>query len=83
MLHTKSFFKISPLVPEKIFKGFYHIWTWWPSWSCDQHHVNKFPSPYTQKLTYKIWLKMAQWFLRKASFNFQKMTLTLDTDIPS
>ena len=18
---------------------FYHIWAWWPSWSCDQHHV--------------------------------------------
>ena len=21
-------------------KGFYHIWAWWPSWSCDQHHHN-------------------------------------------
>ena len=34
--------------------------------------------PYIQNL-----VKMAQWFLRKASFNFQKMTLTLDTHIPS
>ena len=26
---------IGLLVPEKkIFKGFYHIWTWQPSWSC-------------------------------------------------
>ena len=23
----------------------------------------------TRKLTYKIWFKMAQWFLRKANFN--------------
>ena len=28
-------------------KGFYHIWAWWPSWSCDQHHVNKFSFPCT------------------------------------
>ena len=25
-------------------KGFYHIWAWRPSWSSDQHHVNKFSS---------------------------------------
>ena len=30
--------------------------------------INSFPS--TQKYTYKMCLKMAQWFLRKASFNF-------------
>ena len=21
---------------------FYNIWAWWPSWSCDQHHVIRF-----------------------------------------
>ena len=42
-----------------------------PSWLCDQHHVHGFLFPCTWKLTYKIWLKMAQWFLIKASFNFQ------------
>ena len=41
MLH-KSFLEIGPLVPEKILKGFYAIWTWLPFWSCDQHHVIKF-----------------------------------------
>ena len=35
-----------------------------------QHHVNKISLPCTWKLTYKIWLKMAQWFLRKAGFKF-------------
>ena len=26
-------------VPEKKFEGFYHIYAWRPSWSCDQHCV--------------------------------------------
>ena len=31
---------IGLLVPEKnILKGFYHIWTWRPSWSCDINHL--------------------------------------------
>ena len=39
--HIPSFMEIGSLVPE-ILKGFYHIWAWLPSWSCDQHHVDKF-----------------------------------------
>ena len=82
--YIPSLVKIGSLIPE-IFEGFlptYHIWARWPSWSCDpvatnilsfpllnEHQVNKFSFPCTQKLTYKIWLKMAQWFLRKANFN--------------
>ena len=27
-------------------KGFYHIWAWRPSWSCDQDHVKNFISLY-------------------------------------
>ena len=42
------------------FLGFYHIWAWWPSWSCDQD----FHSPIPLKLHMKFdWL--AQWFLRR------------------
>ena len=26
---------------EDFLKGFYHIWAWRPSWSCDQHHVKQ------------------------------------------
>ena len=26
---------------EEDFKGVYHICAWRPSWSCDQHHINK------------------------------------------
>ena len=43
-----SFVEIGPLVPEeKIFKSFYHIWAWRPSWSCDVDHLYKlsFPLP--------------------------------------
>ena len=57
--------------PAGFLKGFYHIWAWWPAKSCDQHHIDKFSFPCAYKLTFKIWLKMAHWFLRKASFNFQ------------
>ena len=52
--YIPSFMKSSPPVLEKIFEGFYHIWAWRQSWSCDQDHVNKFSFPYTCKLSYKI-----------------------------
>ena len=32
------------LVPKKMFEGFYHIWAWKPSWSCDQEHLKKISS---------------------------------------
>ena len=42
MLHTK-FREIGTPVPEKkIFEGFYHIWAWRLSWSCDQHLASDF-----------------------------------------
>ena len=34
-----SFVEIGPPVPEKIFYGFYYIWAWRPSWSCDLDHL--------------------------------------------
>ena len=43
-----SFKIIGLLVLEKkIFKGFYHIWAWRPSWPCDLDHLYKlsFPLP--------------------------------------
>ena len=36
------------LVPEKkICKGFYHIWTWRLSWSCDINHLYSFSLPHS------------------------------------
>ena len=57
MLHTKlSFVKIGPPVPEKIFKGFYHIWSWRPSWSCDLDHLYKLSFFLAKEVPHKIWL---------------------------
>ena len=51
---------------EDVFwRVYYHIWPWQPSWSCDQHHFTKSSFLCIQELTYKIWLEMAKWFLRK------------------
>ena len=36
-----SFTEIGPLVKKLFVKGFYHIWTWRPSWSCDPEASNK------------------------------------------
>ena len=48
--YITSFMKIGPpVLKKKILKGFYHIWAWRPSWSCDQDHVNKFSFPYKLK----------------------------------
>ena len=38
MLHT-NFLEPFNWFRGRFLKGFYHIWTWQPSWSCDQHHV--------------------------------------------
>ena len=45
--YEPSFVEIGPPVPEEIFYGFYHIWAWQPSWSCDLDHLYKllFPLP--------------------------------------
>ena len=91
--YIPSFIEIGPTVLEKrILKGFYHIWTWQPFWSCDPYHVIKFSFPCTLKLSYKIWFRTAKYFLRKSGFNFcmyttldqgQEMKVTFDTHIPS
>ena len=61
--YIPSFMEIGPLFPEKILKGFYHIWAWWPSWSCDPDAANKllFPAPHI------IWLWLAKRFQRSSS----------------
>ena len=42
MLHTK-FRRSRPVGSgEEDFLRVFTIWAWWPSWSCDQHHVIRF-----------------------------------------
>ena len=57
MLHN-----IGLLFPEKILKGFYLIWAWWPSWSCDQEHLCKFFSPTLRSLHIKFELNWLSGF---------------------
>ena len=33
------------ILERKLLKGFYHIWVWRPSWSCDLNHLKKLSSP--------------------------------------
>ena len=65
MLQT-SFVEISlPVLEKKILKGFYHIWAWQPSWSCDPDVANKISFPLPKDAPHKIWLRLAKRFLRR------------------
>ena len=60
MLHAK-FQDIGFLVLEKkIFKGFYYIWAWRPSWSCDLDHLYKLSFPLPKEAPHEIWLLIGQ-----------------------
>ena len=42
---------------EKDFlKGFYHIWAWWPSLSCEADAANKLSFPLPKEAPHIIWL---------------------------
>ena len=47
-------------VLEKIFKGFYHIWAWWPSWSKDHDHFSNLLFPQPNEAQSEIWAKLVQ-----------------------
>ena len=65
-----SFKIIGLLVLEKkIFKGFYHIWAWRPSWSCDLDHLYKLSFPLPKETPHKIWLSLAKRFQRRRCLN--------------
>ena len=50
---------------RRFLKGFYHIWAWRPSWSCDQDHLNKLSFPHPKESPYEISVQLAQWFQRR------------------
>ena len=45
-----------PVQEKMIFKVFYHIWAWQPSWSCDLDHLYKLSFPLPKEAPHKIWL---------------------------
>ena len=49
-------FKIIELLvlEKKIFKGFYHVWAWWPSWSCGLDHLYNLSFPLPKEAAQKI-----------------------------
>ena len=68
MLHT------NPRSPafwfwRRFLKGFYHIWAWQPSWSCDQNILYKFWLTYHKESLHEIWVQLGQRFVRKLCFN--------------
>ena len=63
--YIPSFMTIGPLVGEKLFEGFYLIWAWWSSWSCDLDPTNKLSFPHLMDAPHEIWLQLAQWFERR------------------
>ena len=65
-----SFKIIGLLVLEKkIFKGFYHIWAWRPSWSGDLDYLYKLSFPLPKEAPHKIWLLLAKRFQRRRCLN--------------
>ena len=51
-----SFTEIGQLVlGKKSFKGFYHIWAWWPYWSCDLDSIKTFLFLSTLRATYETY----------------------------
>ena len=49
--------------------GFYHIWSWRPSWSCDPDAVNKISFPLPKEAPHKIWLWSVKGFQRRRSLS--------------
>ena len=55
-MHIPSFKVISLSVLRRRFlKGFYNIWAWQPSWSCDLDSMNKFSFPDPIETPKVIW----------------------------
>ena len=50
MLHTKFRENRPSGSGEEDFEGFYHIWAWRPSWSCDPDAANKLSFPLPKNL---------------------------------
>ena len=67
MLHTK--FCGNRPAGSGFLKGFYLIWAWRPSWSCDPDAANKISFPLPKEVPHKIWLRLAKRFRRRRSLS--------------
>ena len=55
---------------RRIFKGFYHIWAWWPSWSMNRDHFSNLSLPQAKEAPHKIWTTLTQRFQRRSHLKF-------------
>ena len=62
--------KASSVLEEKIFKGFYHIWAWRPSWSMNRDHFSNLSFPQPKEAPYEICAKLAQRLQRRSCLKF-------------
>ena len=62
--------KASLVLEKKIFKGFYHIWAWRPSWSINRNHFSNLSFPQPKEAPYEIWAKLAQRLQRRSRLKF-------------
>ena len=73
--YIPSFVEIGPPVLDKnIFSGFYHIWAWRPSWSCDLDFAIKLEMPLPKEASHKISTWSAKRFQRRRSLKLLTMT---------
>ena len=63
-------------------KGFYHIWAWRPSWSCDLDFLYTHWFPLPIDASYKIWLWLAKRFQRRRSMKLWTDGRTTDGRMP-
>ena len=56
--------------------GFYDIWSWQQSLSCDLDHLNKLSFLYDIKASYEIWLLFAQLFFLLLFFFFNLILIS-------
>ena len=62
--------KGSSVLKKKIFKGFYHIWAWQPSWSMDPDHFSNLSFPQPKEAPHKIWATLTQRLKRRSRLKF-------------
>ena len=60
---------------EDFLSGFYHIWGWRPSWSCDQDIANKISMQLPKEALHKISIRSAKWFQRRRSLKLWMTTM--------
>ena len=65
MLYNKFQGHLPLVSKEKSFEGFYRIWAWRPSCSCDLDHLNKILFPHSMEVPHEIWLQLARRFLKE------------------